>query len=444
MSTVPCHPVRLLGDVTPETRVRRPDPSVPLEAPLVAGSTSARAASRQVVQSLLPGVDLDALEVRGDDAPVVHATPGLEAVGARIGPDVLDEVLALHDWGPPRLRPMRDGQDLPYGAFAAPAGSRPGRSVRAQVGRLVAELTGGATVAIDGVDEAHGALEALAEDLERFFAARVLINAYVSGGDTSATQRHWDDHDVIVLQLEGAKHWEIRRPAAPAPLRGVVGDRSEGDAVCWEGTLAPGDSLFVPRGHPHVVTPTGGFSLHLTAGITRVRAVDVLTWLQARAPGVAELRRDLHPAVDDDDVELERRITEDLVTGAVGRYRLLSAVRQPARASTRFSAMRKLLFTEDRTDLTARLALPGGLLVEDTQEAGDLVLVGAGRRWAVVDHALELVGRLLAGDPLALDELEVDCPSGPSCARTLVAQLAVDGVVAIDRAHGPLAAPSVS
>jgi hypothetical protein len=31
-------------------------------------------------------------------------------------------------------------------------------------------------------------------------------------------------------------------------------------------------------------------------------------------------------------------------------------------------------------------------------------------------------------------ELTVDCPSGGDCARTLVAQLAVDGVCAIDRA----------
>lgn len=444
MTAEACHPVRLLGEPGPDTVLRPPDPAVPAEAALARGLQAARDSSRTVVQGLLPHADLDAVVLRGDDAVVLHRSPGIEALTALVGADVLDDVLAFHDQGHPRLRPMRDGQDLPYPWFATPSGTRPGRTARAQVGRLVAELTAGATVGVDGVDEVHGPLERLAEHLERLFASRVLINAYLSGGQTSATRRHWDDHDVIVLQLDGAKHWDIRRPAAPAPLRGAVDDRSPGGEVCFDGRMEPGDVLFVPRGHPHVVTPTGGFSLHLTASLTRVRVVDVLRWLAARSVSVPGLRRDLHPSAHpDDDPGVEHEIVTGLVEGSVGRYRTLSAALQPARATSRFGAVRRLLFSEERAGLTARLALPGGLLVESAGE-DEYVLVGAGRRWAVAPHALDLVGRLLAGEPLAVVDLSVDCPSGPSCARTLVAQLAVDGVLAIDRVQRPLDAPSVS
>jgi hypothetical protein len=438
-----CHPVRLLGALDAEAELRRPDPGHPAEAALAAGLAAAEADARAEVAALLPDVDLAALALRGDDGEVLHRRPGPDRVGAVVGDVVLDHVLGFHDQAPPRLRPMRDGQDLPYGDFAAPAGSRPGRTTRAQVGRLVAELTGGATVSIDGLDEVDAGLERFAERLERLFAARALLNGYVSGGDTSATRRHWDDHDVLVLQVEGAKHWEIRRPSEPAPLRGVVEDLDAGGEVAWSGTLEPGDALFVPRGHPHVVTPTGGFSFHVTSGLTRVRPVDVVRWLSARSTTAAALRRDLHPlAPDGDDAAIERAVAEELVAGSMTRYRRLSAALQPARATTRFSAVRQLLFTEDRAGLSARLALPGGLLVESTGP-DEWVLAGAGRRWAVAPHALALVGELLAARPLAVEDLVVDCPSGTSCARTLVAQLAVDGVLAIDRAPGAVPGPSV-
>ncbi|MGH3831563.1 MAG: JmjC domain-containing protein [Pseudonocardiaceae bacterium] len=37
--------------------------------------------------------------------------------------------------------------------------------------------------------------------------------------NTAGFDLHWDDHDVIVVQLAGSKMWEVRGTSRPAPLR---------------------------------------------------------------------------------------------------------------------------------------------------------------------------------------------------------------------------------
>jgi hypothetical protein len=392
-----------------------------------------------VLAGLLPGVDVGALQTADDGGFVARASPGPGHLETLLGVELFDDLLGHHDQRAPRLRAVKDGRPEPDGLLLHRPGTWAGSAVRVRVGRLVAELTGGTTVALDGIDEIHPAAADLAEHLERAFLAHVLANGYVSSGDRSGTGRHWDDHDVLVLQLEGSKHWSVRQPAEPVPLRQYVGDDREGGDLVFDDVLAAGDCLYLPRGHVHVVTPTGGFSSHVTFGITRPRVVDVLGRVLGQAGHDPAFRRDLGPV---DDADWARSLGEDVarsVAATATGARTVAAVGIRSRASTRFSALRHGLIEGRWEDVTARLALPGGLWVdEDDDRRGaaedEIVLAGGRQRWAVARHALPMLGRLAEGRAVPVLDLATECPSGADCARTLVAQLAVDGAVTVDRA----------
>ena len=96
----------------------------------------------------------------------------------------------------------------------------------------------------------------------------VRANAYFTPPRAQGLDPHYDDHDVLVLQLHGSKRWRIhhevkwpRRPMAdPLPREFVM-------AKPQELTLTPGDVLYLPRGFVHEAAALEGASLHLTLSV---------------------------------------------------------------------------------------------------------------------------------------------------------------------------------
>jgi hypothetical protein len=94
------------------------------------------------------------------------------------------------------------------------------------------------------------------------------INIYHSGPSASALNRHYDAYDVIVIQLDGEKEWEIQQPQQPQPHGD---DDDDDDCMIWTNTtLKPGDVLYLPQGIYHAATTVAGFSstTHATIGLT--------------------------------------------------------------------------------------------------------------------------------------------------------------------------------
>ncbi|CAK0865853.1 unnamed protein product, partial [Prorocentrum cordatum] len=120
------------------------------------------------------------------------------------------------------------------------------------------------------------------------------INVYVTGGGRAiSTDVHTDNHDVLILQTEGAKRWTVYPPPQRAPgkahplYRGKEEDRllaSELAEPLLEVVLRPGEVLFIPMGFPHATSTQmpepatqpdavaadadGSVSVHLTLGIS--------------------------------------------------------------------------------------------------------------------------------------------------------------------------------
>ncbi|HEV3021176.1 MAG TPA: cupin domain-containing protein [Pirellulales bacterium] len=117
----------------------------------------------------------------------------------------------------------------------------------------------------------------LTRNLEAVFHCPVHANMYLTPPDSQGFAAHFDTHEVFVLQLEGVKYWRLFRAAEDLPLVSDDAGRPRQPLGTFEECcLAPGDLLYIPRGHVHEAFTSQVPSLHLTVGINVYRWADVL------------------------------------------------------------------------------------------------------------------------------------------------------------------------
>lgn len=140
-----------------------------------------------------------------------------------------------------------------------------GRDGLGDLSALLRAYADGFTFAVSHLEERSPAVTRLCRALEARLQFRVLANLYLTPADAQSSGLHWDNHDVLVLQLEGAKRWRIWRPLYPMPLRDTpVRIARESLAEPEEVLVQPGDLLYLPRGYPHEPYTAGTASLHIT------------------------------------------------------------------------------------------------------------------------------------------------------------------------------------
>lgn len=146
--------------------------------------------------------------------------------------------------------------------------------------KLKEALACGGTIRISRADEKHRTLETLASHLETLSQCHVNINLYASFTNVPALLPHADTHDVLVIQLAGAKSWRVYGFGIdPLPIRHPTEQDCPKEPV-WTGTLNIGDILFIPRGSWHSASLSGRLpSLHMTIGINHIMLTDLATWL---------------------------------------------------------------------------------------------------------------------------------------------------------------------
>lgn len=193
----------------------------------------------------------------------------------------LNEILRRHRLQEPRLRLARAGERVPVEEYTSPVTPRRGAPYRRiDHGELGARLRDGATLVLDSADELYGPVDTLAGDIERVLRERTQVNLYASFSATRGFETHWDDHDVLVVQVHGSKHWRVFGPTRRYPSRRDVAtpEPPEGEPAL-DLVLTAGDVLHVPRGWWHDASATEGASLHLTYGVNSATGVDFVTWL---------------------------------------------------------------------------------------------------------------------------------------------------------------------
>ena len=145
--------------------------------------------------------------------------------------------------------------------------------------KLAALFTEGATVIMPGLHMRLPPLADLTRSLEREFGSRFQTNIYLTpAGQAQGFKPHYDNHDVLVLQIHGSKAWKIYDTPVTLPHRGQQFDPGayELGPVTQEFVLKAGDLAYVPRGVVHDAVSTDEESLHITVGVLSRTWTDLL------------------------------------------------------------------------------------------------------------------------------------------------------------------------
>lgn len=126
-------------------------------------------------------------------------------------------------------------------------------------------LDQGISLIFNLLDEHVPALRALCKNLERETLDSVKAAAIVTSGPGGALKCHYDDEDLVVLQIAGTKRWQVFNSPIVNPVPGVAKRAPpEGLSPVFDEVLEPGDFLFLPAGHWHHCENGPHRSLHVS------------------------------------------------------------------------------------------------------------------------------------------------------------------------------------
>jgi ribosomal protein L16 Arg81 hydroxylase len=144
----------------------------------------------------------------------------------------------------------------------------------------------GATIILPHLHDSMLNLGEFCRSLEEVFSCHVQTNIYLTPSGNQGFPPHYDNHDVFVMQLSGAKAWRLYGTPVEIPFRGERFEltRHEPGEVTQTFTLAAGDCVYIPRGLMHDAENVGEEpSLHITVGLI------TKTWADLMLEAISEL-----------------------------------------------------------------------------------------------------------------------------------------------------------
>lgn len=430
-----------------------PAPTVTLpragEGPLLdrvhAANATARRRSIGRLGAFFPGYDFEAAAQTSDDRRFNVLVLGDTLVDHLRAPSTVDRIVREHELGPGRLR-FSHGDDSKKGA-------RPPRvmnTIRSQqprrisgerlvVGPVVAALRDRWTTIVNNIDSLDPVVAGVCRDLERVYGCRVNTNVYVSWGQAEGFGPHWDTHDTIIVPATGSKRWKVYEPTVLSPLRPWT-DRAVSPRPVWEGEIAPGNALVIPRGWGHEVQGSDDLAVHYTIGVNRFIAHQLLDRIEAEGGTYPILRADVPYDAREPVVSYERSLhdsptglaeflaslaTPDLVDRALATHR----ARIPLRLFGSLHDTWRAVGSEDWSGLGVRVPVPAGVMLVGSAPGATSFAFG-NRIVDVRNGAVDAFLALAEADVRAPDGLpEITGADGTALARELVEA----GVAAIER-----------
>jgi ribosomal protein L16 Arg81 hydroxylase len=159
----------------------------------------------------------------------------------------------------------------------------------------------------------------MALELEADRGCLVQSNVYRTVAGTFAYPLHWDTHGLVVVQLAGAKKWDLYAPVHTRPIPGqIMGEVGAPDIDMARPTqtvaLKAGDVMYLPRGWGHRVVTTGEESVHITFGFHALSEHELLdiALRQVKASLASDPHFRAYPSQGTEDLAAEagRRLTE--------------------------------------------------------------------------------------------------------------------------------------
>jgi ribosomal protein L16 Arg81 hydroxylase len=191
--------------------------------------------------------------------------------------------------------------------------------------KVYSSFNSGATIRLERVQESWAPVALLVTALEEALAVRLNVNFYLTPPSSQGFKVHYDSHDTLILQIDGAKEWSIYAPEIQLPVEtstfmslpevSEVKIEESSTRLLRNLRLESGDLLYIPRGFPHKAVAAEAISLHLTLGVQPVYWLDFLKLAIERAcAGEPSLRHSLAPGfLTDPEVLKQMRAAFDSV-----------------------------------------------------------------------------------------------------------------------------------
>jgi len=180
------------------------------------------------------------------------------------GPSAVEELLELFRREPSAVRLMR-GNDKKSGSenYRLVDGSLDLVAIRN-------DFADGFTIVVDGVERYVRPIASLAHSIEVELNFPIQLNAYLTPPGSRGLVPHYDDHDVLILQLQGSKIWHLYDGVDIPPHAMQRRDKTvptDGLPLPTDLRVEVGDVLYLPRGLVHAADTDAEPSIHLTVGI---------------------------------------------------------------------------------------------------------------------------------------------------------------------------------
>lgn len=146
----------------------------------------------------------------------------------------------------------------------------------------------GNTLVIQAAHFQFEKLNTFVKELEGELGVDVNANIYITPSNSQGFFPHFDTHEVLVVQIQGSKAWNLYDVPSEAPIKGWGLTEEKRAAYLnakpnHELTLCEGDVLYVPRGVVHDAYCKGDPSIHITFGFNPMVRLDLITELLKRA-----------------------------------------------------------------------------------------------------------------------------------------------------------------
>jgi ribosomal protein L16 Arg81 hydroxylase len=197
--------------------------------------------------------------------------------------------------------------------------SRPGKREKAATHTsLIEQCRAGAALVASKLDVYDPKVGELARGLEAETGEPMTVTMILSQPAGTAFVKHYDANDVFVLHVEGNKGWSVYDRTVEKP---VLEMEEEGEEFTTPPTqpaleceLAPGDVLYIPRGHWHQALAQSGPSLHLSVVVLARTGIEFLTWLRDELRNDVRFREELPLSFASEGAEVREARLREYVT----------------------------------------------------------------------------------------------------------------------------------
>lgn len=398
------------GNVPREARLRasrknaQPIPIVPSEAhrpkPLFRPlGVSSDGGATLIVRRHMP--ELVACFLRKQPAVLKTNLPleiDAEAIDALLPSSSMERLILSESLPSARLEVLQHGDVVPAHELRD-AGGRLRRDVLA---RLTRE---GVSFVVNSVDDDVPAIARWVDTMERHLGHTVWANLYVTHGTEGALLPHYDDHDVLALQVRGSKRWYGHGTPTPFPLVSSTEDDVFGPPI-WNERIGPGELLYLPRGEVHHTRVEVSPSVHITFGIGARTGVDFLRALLEVAEGSPRFREDLTAleggeAMEDRERELKRRMLAIVDGTKLDAYLENDAQERRLRSLAHLTSNAPIAGSVLVPAVVRRFVLPASPTRRDEM----LTLRFGGSEFRLSWLAARLLGRIVDEDEVTFEDL---------------------------------------